>query len=61
MVFLWIVIGIGILIAAILIIKASKTNSREFIGTYKYCRNCGTETKGLKCPKCKNKSQSFGV
>ena len=61
MVFLWIGLGIGILIVVILIIKASKTNSREVIGTYKYCRNCGTETKGLACSKCKSKSQSFGV
>jgi len=45
----------------ILIIKASKTNPREVIGTNKYCRKCGIVTKGLACPKCERKSQSFGV
>lgn len=31
------------------------------MGIKKFCRKCGTETKGLPCPKCEKKSQSFGV
>lgn len=61
MVLLWVGLAIGILIAAILIIKSVKTNSHEILGIKKFCRKCGTETKGLPCPKCEKKSQSFGV
>jgi hypothetical protein len=61
MVLLLIGFAVGILIATILIIKAVKTNSREVLGIKKICRKCGTETKGLSCPKCERKSKSFGV
>ena len=61
MVFLWVGLGIGILITIILIIKAVKTNSHEILGIEKFCKKCGTETNGLNCPKCENKFKSFGV
>ncbi|MBA4438198.1 MAG: hypothetical protein H2B06_05080 [Nitrosopumilaceae archaeon] len=61
MVILWIGIAIGVLITTILILKAIRTNPREVIGTNKFCRKCGTETKGLSCSKCETKYQSFGI
>ena len=61
MVLLWIGIGIGILIATILIVKAKKTNSRDILGMEMSCRVCGSKTNGLDCPKCKKQSESFGV
>jgi len=61
MVLVWIGIAVGILIVAILIIKASKTSSRDVIGVDLHCRKCGIKTNGLKCPKCEKTSQSFGV
>lgn len=61
MVVLWIGIAIGILIAVILIIKASKTSPREVVGIDSHCKKCGLETRGLKCPRCEKKSKSFGV
>lgn len=54
-------IAIGVLIVAILIIKIARTSPREVAGIDAYCKKCGTETKGLNCPKCEKKSQSFGV
>jgi len=61
MVLILIGIAIGILIVAILIIKAKKTPARDIVGMAITCKKCGTRTHGLACPKCKNKSQSFGV
>jgi hypothetical protein len=61
MVLLLIAIIVGILVVAILIIKASKTSPRDIVGIDILCKKCGTRTNGLACPKCKNKSQSFGV
>ena len=54
-------IAIGVLLVIILIIKVSKTHPREVAGIDVYCRKCGIETRGLECPKCAKKSQSFGV
>ena len=51
----------GVLVAAILIIKATKTPPQDIVGMNITCKKCGTRTNGLACPKCKNKSQSFGV
>ena len=59
MVLLWIGIAVGILIVAILIVKATKTNPREIAGISTHCKKCGYETHGLACPKCEKKS--FGV
>ena len=51
--FLWVAgAAIGILIAVILIFKYTKTGKNDFIGYSSKCKNCGTETNGLKCPKC---------
>lgn len=58
MVLVWIGIAVGILIVAILIIKATKTNPREIAGMNMVCKKCGTETGGMACPKC---TKTFGV
>ncbi len=54
-------IAIGVLIVAVLIVKIARTNPREVAGIDDYCKKCGMDTKGLNCPKCEKKSQSFGV
>lgn len=54
-------IAIGVLLVVVLIIKISKTSPREVAGIDMYCRKCGLETKGLNCPRCEKKPQSFGV
>jgi len=61
MVIVLIGIAIGILVVAILIIKAIKTPSRDIVGMDIHCRKCGIRTNGLACPKCENKSKSFDV
>ena len=61
MVLVLIGIAIGILIVAVLIIKAFKTPSREVVGMDMHCKKCGIKTNGLTCPKCEKGSQSFGV
>ena len=61
MVLLWIGIAIVALIVVILIVKAVKTPSRDVMGVELQCKKCGSKTNGLKCPKCDNKSQKFGV
>ncbi|MFQ5497664.1 MAG: hypothetical protein ACE5DU_07260 [Nitrosopumilus sp.] len=59
MVLLWIGIAVGILIVAILIVKAKKTNPHEIAGMNMHCSKCGFETHGMACPKCEKRS--FGV
>ena len=59
MVLVWIGITIGVLLAVILIIKASKTNPHEIAGIEIHCTKCGLKTDGSECPRCK--SNSFGV
>jgi len=54
-------IAIGVFIAIILIVKIVKTSPRDVAGIDAYCKKCGLETRGLNCPKCEKKSQSFGV
>jgi len=54
-------IAIGVLIVTILIVKIARTSPREVAGIDVYCKKCGLETKGLDCPKCEKKSNSFGV
>jgi rubrerythrin len=61
MVLLWIGIAIGVLIATILIVKAVKTPSRDVVGVQLQCNKCGSKTNGMKCPKCGDKPQTFGV
>lgn len=61
MVLLWIGVALGIIIIMILIIKASKTNPREVLGYDNRCKNCGLETRGLKCPRCEKNKRSYGV
>jgi len=61
MVLAYIGMAIGVLIVVILIVKITRTSPREVVGIDVYCKKCGLETKGLNCPKCEKKSQSFGV
>ena len=61
MVLAYIGIAIGVLLVVILIVKVARTNPREVAGVDTRCRKCGTETNGTACPKCENKSQSFGI
>ncbi|MBS1268298.1 MAG: hypothetical protein MAG458_01027 [Nitrosopumilus sp.] len=61
MVLVLIGIAVGILIVAILIIKATKTPSHDVLGVDMHCRKCGIKINGLKCPKCERTTKSFGV
>ena len=61
MVLVLIGIAVGILIVIALIIKATKTSSREVVGIDIHCRKCGIKTHGLDCPKCEKRTKSFGV
>lgn len=54
-------ITIGILLVIILIIKITKTHPHEVVRIDTYCRKCGLETRGLKCPKCEKEHKSFGI
>ncbi|TBR25301.1 MAG: hypothetical protein EPO63_02175 [Candidatus Nitrosotenuis sp.] len=56
MVIVWIGIGMGILLAIILIKKAIKTSPRTPFKLDLYCKKCGYKTNGLKCPRCENAS-----
>lgn len=58
MVLVWIGIAVGILLVAILIVKAIKTNPHAITGMTMRCKKCGTETGGMVCPKC---NKTFGV
>ena len=60
MVLLFIGVAIGVLIVAILIIKAIKTPSKEVLRVETHCKKCGFQTNGLKCPRCDKRTQ-FGV
>ena len=61
MVLVLIAIAVGVLIVAILIIKATKTHSRDVMGMDLHCMKCGGITNGSKCPKCAKNTKSFGV
>ncbi len=61
MVLVLIGIAVGILIVIALIIKATKTSSRDVVGIDIFCTKCGIKTNGSKCLKCEKRSQSFGV
>ena len=61
MVLVLIGIAIGILLVVILIIKATRTSSRDVVGIDMHCRKCGIITHGLACPKCEKRTKSFGV
>ncbi|CDI06064.1 conserved hypothetical protein [Candidatus Nitrosotenuis uzonensis] len=54
MVIIWIGIGIGILLAAILIKKIITTSPRTPLKFGMRCNKCGYKTNGLKCPRCEN-------
>ena len=61
MVLVLIGIAVGILIVAILIIKATKTSSQDILGINLHCMKCGIKTNGSKCPKCEKDTKSFGI
>ena len=61
MVLVLIGIAVGILLVIALIIKATRTSSRDVMGINVQCRKCGTKTHGLPCPKCEKQTKSFGV
>ncbi|MEO2201171.1 MAG: hypothetical protein ABGW49_06050 [Nitrosopumilus sp.] len=61
MVLVLIGIAIGVILIAVLIIKAFKTSSKDIVGMDIRCKKCGIKTNGLACPKCEKKSKSFGV
>lgn len=59
MVLVWIGVGIGVLIAVILIVKLIRTPRHEAVSLVQYCKTCGLKTNGLKCPRC-DRRPSFG-
>ncbi len=61
MVLVLIGIAVGILLVIALIIKATKTSSRDVVGIDVHCKKCGVKTHGLSCPTCEKRTQSFGV
>ena len=52
MVVVWIGIGLGVLIAALLLYKIIKSPKYSFVTIR--CKKCGLKTNGLKCPICEN-------
>ena len=57
MVYVWIGLGIGILIAATLILKIIKSPKNSFIAIR--CKKCGLKTSGLKCPLCESEKSTL--
>jgi ribosomal protein S27E len=57
MVFVWIGIGIGILLVTVLISKIIKLPRNSFITIR--CKKCGLKTSGLKCPLCENEKRAI--
>lgn len=60
MVLAWVAVGIGVLIAVILIVKLLKTPAHSAVSFEQRCKKCGLKTHGLKCPRCDRKP-SFDV
>jgi predicted Zn-ribbon and HTH transcriptional regulator len=56
MVIVWIGIGIGVLLAIILIKKIARTSKNASFKFGVYCKKCGYKTNGLKCPRCESAS-----
>jgi hypothetical protein len=61
MVLVFIGIAVAIVFIAILIMKISKTNSRDVLGMDLHCITYGEKTGGSKCPKCEWNAKSFGI
>jgi hypothetical protein len=57
MIYVWICIGIGVLLAAILASKIIKSPRNSFIAIR--CKKCGLKTNGLKCPLCETEKSSL--
>ena len=60
MVLIYIGVAIGVLIIIALIVKILKSSSNTAISLNLHCKKCGFKTNGLNCPKCKP-NDSFGV
>lgn len=56
MVVVWIGLGVGILVAAILLKKIVTTSPKDALKVSVNCKKCGYRTNGLKCPRCENAS-----
>ena len=57
MVLIWIGIGLGIIIAAVLIYKIRKSVKGDFVSIR--CKKCGLKTNGLKCPICESEKSTL--
>ncbi len=57
MVLVWIGLGIGALIAVILISKIMKSPKNNFITIQ--CKKCGLKTNGLTCPLCESEKSNL--
>ena len=57
MVLVWIGLGIGAIVAAILILKIITSPKNNFIATI--CTKCGMKTSGLKCPLCESEKSNL--
>ncbi len=55
MVFLWLGIGIGVILVIYLAIKYFKTSKNGYAKFTMNCVYCGDKTNGLKCMRCENK------
>lgn len=56
MVIVWIGLGVGILIAALLLKKIITASPKDALKLGANCKKCGYRTNGLKCPRCENAS-----
>ena len=58
--FVWVAAAaIGIIIALILVFKYTKTEKNDVLGFSMKCKMCGTETHGLKCPRCEPNTKDW--
>jgi hypothetical protein len=57
MVYVWIGIGIGVLLVAILVSKIIKSPRNRFLAIR--CKKCGLKTNDLKCPLCETEKSSL--
>ena len=56
----WIVLAVaGILAAAVLFYKYSKTSKYDTVGFEMHCKTCGKKISGLKCDVCEQKKSDW--
>jgi len=56
-VIVWVGIGLGVLLACILLRRILKESPKTPLKIKLYCKKCGYRTNGLKCPVCENASK----